>query len=143
VTPDRLSWSLAAGVVVGCFPVFGATTVLGMAVGVALRLNHAVIQVGNYAVGPLQFVFMVPLMELGDWLTGSDSLPLSAAALRDQFRADPVEFLRLSWRSVWHACLAWGALAGPATGILYVVIRPLVDRLAARWRAGAPPAARG
>ena len=138
-TPTRLSWSLAVGVVVGCFPVFGMTTVLGVAAGVALRLNHVAIQVGNYAAGPLQFAFMVPLMELGDLVAGTDSLPLSATALREQFRADAVEFLRLSWTSVWHACLAWAVLAGPATGVLGVVLRPVVGHLAARWARPATP----
>ena len=62
---QELALTLAVGVVVATFPVFGITTFLCMIVAAFLGLNQVAIQVANYAGYPLQFVLFIPLDQTG------------------------------------------------------------------------------
>jgi hypothetical protein len=55
-TPERLAWSIAAGVLIGINPVLGSTTVLAIAVASVFRLNYVASQVGNHLVYPLELL---------------------------------------------------------------------------------------
>src|SRR5438105_748195 len=44
-TPEKIALSVAFGIALGLFPIFGTTTLLCVLAGVLLRLNHPAIQV--------------------------------------------------------------------------------------------------
>jgi uncharacterized protein (DUF2062 family) len=71
LTPERIARSLAWGAAVGLFPVVGTTTLLGLALAPALRLNLPLLQVASWAVYPLQLLLVLPLVRLGERLSGT------------------------------------------------------------------------
>ncbi|HDP80068.1 MAG TPA: DUF2062 domain-containing protein, partial [Spirochaetes bacterium] len=88
ITPEKLSLSLAFGIILGIFPVIGSTTILCAAAAVLFRLNLPAIQLVNYLVYPLQITFLIPFLRAGDRLFGYEPLPLDAALLVGMFKND-------------------------------------------------------
>jgi len=65
LTPEVLAVSLAFGLVLGIFPVYGVPTLLCAAAAVLLRLNHPAVQLVNTLTGPLQLALFIPFHNLG------------------------------------------------------------------------------
>ena len=79
LTPEGIALALAFGVVAGIFPVIGATTILGLALGVVLQLNQPAVQLANWLAYPLQLALIIPLVRLGEWLAGAPPVSFSVA----------------------------------------------------------------
>ena len=56
VTPRRLAWSLALGMVIGINPSVGLTTLLVLMLAWAFGLNQVASHIGSYAVAPLHLL---------------------------------------------------------------------------------------
>lgn len=131
LTPEKLALSLALGATLGLFPLLGATTVLCLAAGFALRLSHPALQLANYAVYPLQLPLVLAFVRLGERLAGAAPMPFSVERLLVAFRADPVAFFeRFGWTGL-HGILGWLILAPLVGGVLYLGLVPVL-RYAAR-----------
>jgi uncharacterized protein (DUF2062 family) len=123
LAPERVALALAVGVAAGLFPVVGTTTLLGFALAAALRLNLAVVQVGNWLASPMQLALLVPLVRLGRWLAGIPREPLATpppGALGESVRG-------LAQGGV-DAILAWVAVAPIAVLVAYAVTVRLLRR---------------
>lgn len=81
VTPEKIALTVAMGSVLGLFPVPGVTTLLCVMAASVLRLNHAVIQVVNYAVYPLQLILMGGYYALGSQWFGLGDATTSVVTL--------------------------------------------------------------
>ena len=64
VTPRRLAWSLALGIVIGINPSVGLTTVVVVMLAWILGLNQVASQIGAHAVAPFHLLLFVPFIEL-------------------------------------------------------------------------------
>ena len=53
LSPEGIALSLAFGLAAGIFPVIGATTLLGLAIGPLLRLNQPALQLASWLAYPL------------------------------------------------------------------------------------------
>ncbi|HRW63652.1 MAG TPA: DUF2062 domain-containing protein [Bacteroidales bacterium] len=70
VSPESLALAIAAGFVIGVFPVVGVTSVLCIIISVLLKLNVAVVLVVHYFVFPLQIILLIPYYRLGAFVFG-------------------------------------------------------------------------
>lgn len=139
LTPKKVAWSVALGVVVGVFPALGWTSMVGLLLGLLFRLNQPALQAANYAVYPLQFLLLIPFYQLG---AGLFSAPLPAQDARDVVaiidRGLPFA-IQVLWTTTWHAIVVWCALAPLATLTIYVVLVPMFSRIAGKIRASNNP----
>jgi Uncharacterized protein conserved in bacteria (DUF2062) len=126
LTPEKVAWSLALGATLGLFPVMGATTLLCLGAGLALRLSHPALQLANYAVYPFQVALILAFVRLGERFVGAPPMPLSVARLVVLFREDPVGFLERFGLTGLHGVLGWLALAPLIAGALYLGLLPLL-----------------
>jgi uncharacterized protein (DUF2062 family) len=136
LAPEGVALALAVGVAASLFPVVGTTTLLGFALGAALRLNLAVVQVGNWLASPMQLAFVVPLVRLGQWLAGVPRGPLvtpTPGALGESIRG-------LAQGGV-DAILGWLAVAPIAALVAYAVAVRLLRRPELAGRVRLAPAA--
>ncbi len=129
-TPDGLALALAVGACLGLFPILGATTALCLVAGALLRLNHAALQVANYAMLVPQLAVLLPLVRLGEGLTGAPPMPFNPLELVPLFRADPASFLARFGLTGLRGILAWAVLAPPFVAAVYFTLRPGLRRLA-------------
>lgn len=129
VSPDRLALALSLGLVLGTFPVLGATTALCALAGVALRLNQPAIQVANYVAYPLQLALFVPFFQAGAWLLGAPPVGFTVAEVSEALARDPWGTVASYAGANARAVVAWAVVAPVAALALRHALRPLLARL--------------
>ena len=119
-SPELLALSLAVGLVLGIFPVYGIPTLLCTVAAVAFRLNLPALQLVNALTSPLQLALLIPFHHLGERL-------LPAA----------------HWGGVWdlaaRAIAGWLLVSVPVGVPLYLALLGIL-RAAAAARREFPPA---
>jgi len=131
VSPERLALAVALGLVLGTFPVLGATTALCAVAGVGLRLNQPAIQVANYAAYPLQLALFVPFFRAGAWLFGAPPLAFTVADARAALARDTLGTIATYAGATLRAVVVWAILAPFVALALRFALRPLLARLRA------------
>ena len=141
VTPRRLAWSLALGIVIGINPSVGITTVLVIMLAWVFGLNQIASQLGAYAVTPLHLLLFIPFIELGVHLFHTRHLALSRQQIEHLSR-HPWRLIREIWQWEWHALTVWGLVAAIAMPLLAIYIRRALVLLMRRHRTlmQSPPA---
>lgn len=127
VSPRRLALTLALGFAIGCFPLFGLTTLLCAAVALALRLNLPAIQAANYVAMPLQLALIWPFLRLGAKLMPKFAVPLT-------LQGPPKEMMTHLGGAASGALLAWLVCAVPAVLLITFGLTPLLRRIPALTR---------
>jgi uncharacterized protein (DUF2062 family) len=138
LTAEGLALSLAFGVGAGLFPVIGATTFLGLAIGALLRLNLPALQLANWLAYPAQIAMILPLVRLGEWLAGSPPVPFSVAQVVADTAADPLGTLGRFGMTGLHGILGWIAVAPVVVLVLYVALLPALRGVQMRLRPWSP-----
>ena len=122
VTPRRLAWSLALGIVIGINPSVGITTLLVVALAWVFGLNQIASQVGTHVVTPLHLLLFIPFINLGVHLFHTRRLPLDRRQL-EHLSHHPWFLVREIWQWEWHALVVWGLVAAVMMPLLAVYIR--------------------
>jgi hypothetical protein len=122
VTPRRLAWSLALGVVVGINPTVGLTTLVVVMLAWAFGLNQIASQIGSHAVTPLHLLMFLPFIEVGVHLFHTRRLPLNRQQIEHLSR-HPWRLFHEIWQWEWHALVVWGLVAAIAMPLLAVYFR--------------------
>jgi uncharacterized protein (DUF2062 family) len=130
VTADKIALTLAIGLILGLFPIFGTTSALCVLAALWLKLNQPMIQLVNWVAAPLQLPGIFLFVRIGEWLTRSPPVQFSINGLLQQFRASPLQFMRLFGMTGVRAVLAWLLIAPAIAAVVYVALRPPLRRLA-------------
>lgn len=130
ITPEKIALSLAIGVCLGVFPVLGSTTALCTLAAIIFRLNLPAIQLVNYFVYPLQLALLIPFIRFGEIIFRAPHVSLSMTIIFESIKRSAWQTTKTYWTSGWHAMIGW-CLVGPlAIWTLYLVLTPLLRRLA-------------
>lgn len=114
VTPEKIAAAVALGAILGVFPVLGSTTLLCALAAAGLGLNLPLIQLVNCVVYPLQLIFLIPMLQLGQRLFGAPVLPLTLDRVLSMIRA-----------SIWNTIATLGAATGRAI-VVWLLVSCLV-----------------
>lgn len=126
-SPEKLAQTLSIGISVSCCPIFGSTTFLAGAVGAALSLNHALLQIVNYAAMPLQLLLILPYCRLGRALFAPDAPALpDLAALA---KMAPMFAIKAGGMALLRGTAAWAVTAPAGAWLLYMTFLPLLRRI--------------
>ena len=128
-TPAGLARSCAFGVIIGCCPLFGLTTLMGIAVAVRLKLNHVTLQAVNYAMAAPQLILMPLFLRVGELLTLADPMPLNPLVLFPEFYESPTAFFTKYWAAALYALMGWALFAPIAAFVVYRLTKPIFIRL--------------
>lgn len=128
-TPRQLALSLAIGVCIGCFPLFGVTTLFCTVAALSLRLNLAAMQLANHVCAPLQIILWIPFIRLGEQLFRTERLPLAPKQLIALFRDHPWHALHALWMWEWHAIAVWLLVAPVGCLLLTVILHEALRRV--------------
>lgn len=130
ITPDQLALSLALGIVLGLFPILGATSALCALAAFRLRLNQPAIQLVNWLCAPLQLLLLLPFYHAGTCF-GAPRLSLSVVQLVARFKGEGLLGFVADFGLVALGGIAvWLLLAPPVAALLYFLLRPLLRGLA-------------
>lgn len=143
VTPRRMAWSLALGMVIGINPSVGLTTLLVVMLAWVLGLNQMASQIGSHVVAPLHLILFIPFIDLGVHLFHTRRLPLSRRQI-EHMSHHPWLLVREIWQWEWHALVVWGVVAAVVMPLLALYLRRALVVLMRRHRAllQSPPAVR-
>ena len=133
VTPRRLAWSLALGVVIGINPTVGVTSALVVMIAWVFGLNQVASQIGAHAVTPLHLLLFIPFIELGVHLFHTRRLPLNRGQI-EHLGHHPLRLIRDIWQWEWHALIVWGLVAAILMPLLAMYIRRALVLLMRRHR---------
>jgi uncharacterized protein (DUF2062 family) len=122
VTPRRLAWSLALGIVIGINPSVGVTSVLVVLLAWGFGLNQVASQIGAHAATPVHLLLFVPFIELGVHLFHTRQLPLSRRQI-EHLSHHPLRLVHEIWQWEWHALIVWAVMASVAMPLLALYIR--------------------
>jgi uncharacterized protein (DUF2062 family) len=131
-SPEKLAWSIAAGLLIGINPLLGSTTLLCLAVAFLFRLNVPASQLGNHIVYPLQLLLLLPLIRLGNCVFHTAPMPLSARSLLDKAHTNPIALTHQLWMWEWHALVLWAAVALVTVPLIALALTPMLRRLLLR-----------
>ena len=134
VSPRRLAWSLAFGMVIGINPTVGVTTLLVVLLAWTFGLNQIASQVGAHTVTPLHLLLILPFIELGVHLFHTGRLPMSRKQL-EHLSHHPVRLFRDIWQWEWHALVVWGLIAAIVMPLLAIYLRRALVLLMRRHKA--------
>ena len=133
LAPEQLALTVALGVGLGIVPLLGATTTLAALVAWRLRLNVAAMQLVAHLFTPLQLLLLLPLLRTGaQLLGGANTQNLTVDSVRRLVATDWRGALRLLWRAELGALALWLLGGGVLVAGLYVVLKPVFRRVAAR-----------
>ena len=133
VTPRRLAWSLALGMVVGINPSVGLTTVVVVLVAWVFGLSKLASLIGTHVVSPLHILLFLPFIQLGVHLFHTRKLPMDRKQL-EHLSHHPLRLFHDIWQWEWHALIIWGVVAGIAMPVLAVYLRRALVVLLRRHR---------
>ena len=133
VTPRRLAWSLALGLVVGINPSIGITTLLVVMLAWTFGLNQIASQIGVHTVAPLHLILFIPFIQLGVYLFHTRRLPLTRQQI-EHLSHHPWRLIHNIWQWEWHALIVWGVVAAIAMPLLAFYIRRALVMLMRRNR---------
>jgi uncharacterized protein (DUF2062 family) len=131
-SPEKLAWSIAAGLLIGINPILGSTTVLCLAIAFVFRLNVAASQIGNHIVYPLELILIIPFIHTASRVFHTEPMPLSANELLHAAHEHPLALTRRLWLWEWHAFLLWVVLAAVAIPLVALALTPILRRLLSR-----------
>jgi len=130
ITPEKVALSLAFGIVLGIFPVLGSTTILCAAAALIFRLNLPAIQLVNWLIYPLQLIFLVPFIRLGETLFRAAPLQMSLAQMLAMLHASLPHAISTLWLAGVHAVSAWLLIGPPAILFLYFLLSRVLRQIA-------------
>ena len=122
VTPRRMAWSLALGMIIGISPSVGIPTLLVVMLAWMFGLNQIASQIGTHSVAPLHLVLFLPFIELGVHLFHTRKLPLSRRQM-EHLSHHPWRMVREIWQWEWHALVVWAVVAAIAMPLIAIYIR--------------------
>lgn len=129
-TPEKVALTVALGLMLGIFPILGATMFLCALAAAVLRLNQPVMQLVNYLAFPLQLALIIPFYRAGEILFQQSPVPLSIPLLFERFRADTWQFLKDFSQIAAQGIAVWCLMAPLGVAVLYYVLRPPLRMLA-------------
>jgi len=122
VTPRRLAWSLALGMVVGINPSVGLATLLVVLLAWVFGLSRLASLIGVHVVTPLHVLLFIPFIELGVYLFRTRKLPMDRKQLA-HLSHHPWRLLHDIWQWEWHALIVWAVVAAIVMPLMAVYLR--------------------
>lgn len=129
-SPHKIAQAIAYGLVIGIFPIIGATTLLSLAVGVPLRLNQPILQAFKTLATPLQWALVFGFYRIGEWAFQIPPVSLSIPVMIEEFAAAPGPFFAkygltaLGGIGVWIIALPFMLAA------IYFTTKPAIETMA-------------
>ena len=129
ITPRKIAVSMTLGIVIGIFPVIGITAIWCVIIAALFGLNHAVIQIFNWLVYPLQLILIIPFFRLGNALFQGAPLTVNLDKMLTSYQLDFWKTMVALWDMTLHALVAWGLACIIIGPILYGALLPFVNKL--------------
>jgi uncharacterized protein (DUF2062 family) len=128
ISTEKLSVSLALGLILGIIPFYGVTTILVGLAALSLRLNFVTMQVAHLIVQPIQLALIVPFLKLGDTLIIKTGYIFTLQEYILLFKTDFWGALGDFWMINLSAIVIWLVVSLPLFAICYYLFKVTIAR---------------
>jgi uncharacterized protein (DUF2062 family) len=139
ITPEKLSWTISLGIMLGIFPIMGTTSLVTFAAGWVFKLNQPVLHLFNSIVYPLHLALILVFIRLGQALNGVERIKFSIPEMLSKFRDDPTQFARDFGMAALYGIQAWALVSLILIPLLYIVSLPLLKKLTGKFQTNPDP----
>ncbi len=129
ISPERLGWTIAAGVTLGIFPWFGVRAWICLFIGWLFRLNQPVLHLCKSLSYPLHLALLLPFVKFGRHLFDEPSLEISVSMFEESFSRGFGAFLREFGWILLQAGVAWLLVAPVVLVVIRLVATPVLRRM--------------
>lgn len=128
-SPHKLAISISLGFILGLFPVLGVTTFIGFALSFIFKLNAAALQLVNYLMYPIQIALIIPLIKIGLWLFGDDTITFTIGELINRMREDFYNTIAELWQIYVLGVFSWVVFIAPLGILVFVISKNILKRM--------------
>jgi uncharacterized protein (DUF2062 family) len=107
ITPEKLGWTIGAGLAAGIFPILGSTSILAFLVALVFRLNQPVIHIFSTMMYPVHLATILVFIRIGQKMHGVELIRFSIPELFARFTEDWLQFAKDFSLAAWHGITAW------------------------------------
>ncbi len=129
LSPKELAMSIALAFWIGIFPIYGTTTVMLTFLALKLRLNLPIMIAVSYALTPLQFLFLIPFIRIGESVFGYQPIPIELSMLKESFSEGLFETISVFSGRLVLAVGAWVLVALPVSILVYIILFQIFRKL--------------
>ncbi len=134
VSPSKMALTMAIGIVCGICPMLWLPTLFCISFALVFRLNFPIMQLSNYATYPLHVVCMIPFYKTGAYFF-NEEFNLSVSQIIQLAQNGVFAMIQKIGMSILHAVAAWAIAAPILVSLLYLILLPLVKRVALKIQA--------
>ncbi|MBD0404795.1 DUF2062 domain-containing protein [Flammeovirga sp. EKP202] len=134
LTPSKLAWSFAVGLLIGSSPLLGFCTWICLIAASVFRLNQLAIQIANYVVYPLQVILIVPYIELGSSWFGKKAEGVTFEKLQASIEAGLIEGLKEIGVLMLQGGAAWLVVAVILVYPIQFVLEKIFSKMLTRMQ---------
>jgi len=121
LAPKEIILSALLGSLIGIIPVLGIATILVTFLALRFKLNIAIAIFFSYIVAPLQALFFIPFIHLGEKTIGIKHTLLTFEAIKNSFDKDIWITTKGLWLEIVCGLMGWSTIAIPFFILLIVI----------------------
>lgn len=129
ITPEKLGWTVGAGLAAGVFPILGSTSILAFFVALVFRLNQPVIHIFSTMMYPVHLATILVFIRLGQMMYGVELIRFSIPELFARFTEDWLQFAKDFGLAAWHGITVWLMVAPVIVIGARLISTPILRRL--------------
>ena len=136
ISPQKISFAMAIGFIVGTFPILGTHTLMGVALAFVFRLNQVAVYLGSWLSAPVYVLLLLPSLRAGEYLMKAPPMELDAfvEGLKRMIHSwkDFIEVWTEYGHSILHIIIGWIPLAAIVGLVVYFTTLYLSKVVASR-----------
>jgi uncharacterized protein (DUF2062 family) len=126
LTPKQLAISIVVSTLVSIFPMFGISTIALTCIALPFRLNLPIMIAFSYIVGPLKFLVLIPFINLGASVFGTEHTLLTFEAIKESYEANFSDTAKTLSYELLCGTVGWILTAIPLGILLYFILKGIL-----------------
>ena len=126
LSPKQLALSLIISTLVSIFPIFGISTIALTCIALPFRLNLPIMIAFSYIVGPLKFLFLIPFINIGANIFGTEHTLLTFDAIKASYDINFWDTLGELSYELLCGFVGWTLTAIPIVILLFYVLKEVL-----------------
>ena len=126
LTPKQLAISLVVSTLVSIFPIFGITTIALTCIALPFRLNLPIMIAFSYIVGPLKFLVLIPFINIGAYVFGTEHTLLTFEAIKASYQTSFFDTAKALSYELLCGTVGWLLTAIPLGIGLYFILKGIL-----------------
>lgn len=126
LAPKQLAISIVVSTLVSIFPIFGISTIVLTCIAIPFRLNLPIMIAFSYIIGPLKYLVLIPFINLGGSVFGSEHTLLTFEAIKTSYETSFFDTAKELSYELLCGFVGWILTAVPLGLILYFLLKVIL-----------------